>query len=343
VGVNNLFTEDFYESVRSRLTEDGVFCLWTQFYELSEETLASLLRTLAAVFPEAEVFVVNRDLLLVAPAGGRPLDLERVARRLARPEIAADLARADVRSAADLVALHRTSLASLVAALPPAPLNTDDRPVVEYRAPRDLYRVRPDASPRPAGALAGARTSGDGASALELARWTTGGQAALAEQIESDRLRTLALEDARRTLAAYDIPGARQRLDAILVRWPGFRPALIDRARIAMQDGEVARARALLTTSLAGASADETYQARCHLGMIELRTASPASALAEFERASAARPEIAGAYVFQARALAALGRVDDARAVLDRAAAVVTDRPAIDEARAALLTASPAP
>jgi thioredoxin-like negative regulator of GroEL len=77
--------------------------------------------------------------------------------------------------------------------------------------------------------------------------------------------------------------------------------------------------------------------------VIELRTASPASALAEFERASAARPEIAGAYVFQARALAALGRIDDARAVLDRAAAVVTDRPAIDEARAALLTASPTP
>jgi len=103
VGVNNLFTVDFYRLAKQHLAPTGVFCQWVQYYELSGGTLASLARSMAAVFPHAQVFLVDRDLLIVATVDGGPLDLDRVAQRLARPQVAKDLARAGVRTPADLV------------------------------------------------------------------------------------------------------------------------------------------------------------------------------------------------------------------------------------------------
>ena len=83
----------------------------------------------------------------------------------------ASLARTSIRTIADVAALHLNSLDAVVAKLPPAPFNTDDRPVVEYRAPIDLYHVRPTELPI------------DGTSMLandpvaDLGRWTTGANA----------------------------------------------------------------------------------------------------------------------------------------------------------------------
>ena len=44
----------------------GVFCQWIQAYEISPAALGSLFRSFAQVFHEAQVFLVNFDLLVVA-------------------------------------------------------------------------------------------------------------------------------------------------------------------------------------------------------------------------------------------------------------------------------------
>ncbi|MEO6462386.1 MAG: fused MFS/spermidine synthase, partial [Candidatus Eisenbacteria bacterium] len=167
-GVNNLFTVDYYRLVRRALAPAGVFCQWIQFYEMSSVTVSSLARSLNEVFPEAQVFLSNRDLLLVATRDGRPLDVAHVAERLVRPNVARDLARADVKTVGDLVALRLTDLPGLIPVLPPAPLNLDDRPFVEYRAPIDFYAVLPSELPFAEQAV----RSADPVS--ELAEWTRG-------------------------------------------------------------------------------------------------------------------------------------------------------------------------
>ena len=71
-GVASLFTREFYEAVEARLSPDGVFLQWVQAYEVDERTIATILATLASVFPEVEVWQVhNVDLVLVASR--RPL------------------------------------------------------------------------------------------------------------------------------------------------------------------------------------------------------------------------------------------------------------------------------
>ena len=50
-GIASLFTREFYQAVDSRLSPDGLFLQWVQAYEVDERTIATILATLATVFP----------------------------------------------------------------------------------------------------------------------------------------------------------------------------------------------------------------------------------------------------------------------------------------------------
>ncbi|MEP7027710.1 MAG: fused MFS/spermidine synthase [Candidatus Eisenbacteria bacterium] len=364
-GVNNLFTVDFYRLVHEHLAPGGVFCQWMQFYEMSDVMFASLARSLHEVFPSAQVFQTGRDLLFVATRDGRPLDLDRVATRLARPAVAKDLARANVHNPADLVALHQVSLAALVARLPEAPLNLDDRPFVEYRAPIDLYRVRPSESPFPEQAMR------DSNPVAELGQWTVGvppldlamgvahswlehrNLAAASRWIDAlialdpsragplfESLRAIGRQTelesrivlARQALQVNDVDRARRILDQLLKQEPGWATALIERARVSMRADSVAVARTLLQRALLHADDDDRYQAHSNLGILAMREGKGEEGLAQFGLASAVRPHEAEAWLYRARVLVQLGRVQDAQVVLDQGRKVAGDPAVLDAA-----------
>ena len=66
-GVASLFTREFYDAAASRLEPDGVFLQWVQAYEVDDWTIATLVATLNAVFPEIQIWQVHQtDLVLVA-------------------------------------------------------------------------------------------------------------------------------------------------------------------------------------------------------------------------------------------------------------------------------------
>jgi spermidine synthase len=350
-GVNNLFTADFYRLVRSRLAKDGVFCQWMQFYEMSGVTMGSLLRSVHAVFPNTQVFLSNRDLLLVAVADGRPLDLNVVASRLKRPQVAADLARAAIRTPADLVALRQTSLSALVDRLPPSPLNLDDRPFVEYRAPIDLYAVRPSEAPF-------ADRTMHSADLQDLESWTTGMSpielaiaVANALMVRGDlaganrwldqlgardparaeplyaALRAAAHErDVQTRLAnvhqlfdAGDTDGARRVLEPMLRSDPRSAALLVQRGRISMRVDSLAAARSLFERALALGDADAGYDAEVNLGVLAMRQGRTEEGLDHFTRASAIHPEESSSWLYRSKALAQLGRIEEARLLLSSA------------------------
>ena len=138
-GVNSLFTVDFYRLVKTRLEPDGVFCQWLQLYELTPETFATLARSFVEVFPEGNLFAVwrNSDAILIAAPHGRRLSLDR----LHDPAVLALLEKAHLASPEALAANYAAPLSALGSFAAGAPFNTDDRPVVEYRAPRDMVEV----------------------------------------------------------------------------------------------------------------------------------------------------------------------------------------------------------
>jgi spermidine synthase len=141
-GVANLFTEEFFQSGRSRLNDGGVFVQWLQVYQLSNQSLRSVLATFQKVFPHVMVFRVGgaargKDLILAG--SGQPLTLEHVAGRLSDTRIATELARVGIKSETDVRGWYVCDETRLGPAVAGAVINTDDNMHVETTAPREAF------------------------------------------------------------------------------------------------------------------------------------------------------------------------------------------------------------
>lgn len=141
-GVANLFTREFFELGRDRLTNTGLFAQWLQVYQLSTASLRSVLATYQKVFPHVMVFRVGgatkgKDLILL---GSRePLTLDRVAERMSNPRIAAELARVGMKSEADVRSWYVCDESQLAPAVAGAVINTDDNMHIETTVPREAF------------------------------------------------------------------------------------------------------------------------------------------------------------------------------------------------------------
>jgi spermidine synthase len=142
-GVANLFTREFFEMTRERLSDDGVFVQWVQIYQMSTETLRSVLATYQDVFPHVLVFRVGgvskgKDLLLVG--SNRPMNLDRLAERITEPRMSAEIARVNLKSEGDVRAWYVCDETTLRPAVSGAKLNTDDNMHIETTVPREAFR-----------------------------------------------------------------------------------------------------------------------------------------------------------------------------------------------------------
>src|SRR5947199_3909933 len=75
-GVATLYTPEFFQIVRSRLADGGVFSQWVQLYQLPAAVVTGIVRNLAAVFPHVEIwFSSPGDVMVLGSA--RPLTYDR--------------------------------------------------------------------------------------------------------------------------------------------------------------------------------------------------------------------------------------------------------------------------
>jgi len=146
-GVANLFTTEFFELGRDRLTTEGVFVQWLQIYQLSTDSLRSVLATFQRVFPHVLIFRVEgatkgKDLLLVGSKSAMPIDqaMARVRERMSDSRVAAELARVNIKSEADIHAWYVCDETQLKPAVAGAVINTDDNMHIETAVPREAFR-----------------------------------------------------------------------------------------------------------------------------------------------------------------------------------------------------------
>jgi hypothetical protein len=65
VGVERLYTSEFYSLAKSRLNDDGIYCQWFHGYSMSEKTLGMILNTFRSVFPRIRIFQTNNDFIIL--------------------------------------------------------------------------------------------------------------------------------------------------------------------------------------------------------------------------------------------------------------------------------------
>jgi len=139
-GVASLFTKDFYEAARRRLSPNGVFVQWLQNYSIFPRDMQMVVRTFQEVFPHVSIWAASpNDFLLVATPGTVQLDQQLVARRLAEsPGLREDFERFGWADG-DLAFRFFLGEEDARRYAAGAPLNTDDHPMLEFSAPLALY------------------------------------------------------------------------------------------------------------------------------------------------------------------------------------------------------------
>ncbi len=142
-GVANLFTQEFFRLGRDRLSQQGVFVQWLQIYQLSTDSLRSVLATFHKVFPHVLVFQVGgvtkgKDLILVG--SDTPLNLDRLPERLADKKIGGELVRINLKSESDVRSWYVCDESKLAPAVAGAIINTDDNMHIETTVPREAFR-----------------------------------------------------------------------------------------------------------------------------------------------------------------------------------------------------------
>jgi spermidine synthase len=143
-GVASLYTREYYRRALEHLSDDGLFLQWVQGYEIDRRTMRTIFATMASAFPYVEAWQLEEpDLVLVASRRPIVKDVGLLRARVAAEPFAQALRVTWGVEDAEGVLAHyvaRPALAAAIVAEGADPLNTDDRPVVEFGFARMLNR-----------------------------------------------------------------------------------------------------------------------------------------------------------------------------------------------------------
>lgn len=135
-GTGLLYTREHFETVRSRLRPGGLFAQWLPLFQLNQRDFEVIARTMLDVFPHVVVwrgdFYGNRPIVaLLAATSEMRLDAAELVARTR--DVAPSASEAEIL--AGVLPFYAGNLTDGRAALSPGPINTDERPIIEYLSP----------------------------------------------------------------------------------------------------------------------------------------------------------------------------------------------------------------
>ena len=138
---SNLFTKEFFELAMEHLNEGGIFLQWVPVYDASVSDFRTLLNTFAQVYNHSTLWTATDkgDMLFAGSEGPIEMNYNRLERYLSKREVMDDFGGIGIQSVDDFLA--KTFLLSeeeTKGFADGAPLNTDDKPVIEFSAPLSM-------------------------------------------------------------------------------------------------------------------------------------------------------------------------------------------------------------
>jgi spermidine synthase len=365
-GNNNLFTRDFYRLVRSRLSPEGVFGQWIQLYEISPETLSSLLTAFRSVFPNTYGFLTfNADFILIAAPENAPFRYDK----LYTPEVVNDLRRVRLDPPELVLSYYMCELDELPASLVNGVANTDDNARVEYRAPIDLFQVgrrdifggqiaslaemiprsptipfAKDLDPRKvtlwrAEGLARrnrfgwAREAAGWLSENEMAAATADSLKRVIDLLEIEARSAAVTTDVMRMVRSGRVTEAEQALREGVARTPNDEVLLFNLGIFLMQSQREAEADSFFALTVEHGKGVPVIRALNNRGIIAMRHANSDGAIAFFRSARALRPDLPDSYFYEAKVLHGFGRRGEALALIEQGLALNPDNQMLLKAR----------
>lgn len=149
-GSGSLYTVEHFSAVRERLARGGLFCQWLPLHQLDLDTLRSIVRSFLAVYPDGAAMLATNSLItptigLVGRRDAAGFKPSEVRDRIAGAGLAHAPAEFGLPDEVAVLGSFTAGPQALARFAGNAALNTDDRPVVAYHAPRITYVA--DSSP----------------------------------------------------------------------------------------------------------------------------------------------------------------------------------------------------
>ncbi len=153
-GMSNLLSVEQFERARSRLQVHGIFTQWLALNQFDRDSLRVVLRSFQRVFPDARLYLDGMHLAMVGSASADSGDAAAMAQNLARMDADAAERATGQEGAATWLGRYWGPIAAGI-----GPVQSESRPVIEYRLPQlrylepaplpeillEMLRQRPDA------------------------------------------------------------------------------------------------------------------------------------------------------------------------------------------------------
>ncbi len=146
-GNGSLYSRDYFELLRRRMSPGGVASMWLPMYALTPKNYAMIVRAFHQVFPQTAVWYepsqLNGFTIVTGKLADEPWDTATLDEVFRRPETRDSLARIGIHGPADVLACYLLGGEELDEWLAPVPPHVDDLPAVEYESGTLLDRNRP--------------------------------------------------------------------------------------------------------------------------------------------------------------------------------------------------------
>jgi spermidine synthase len=143
-GAGSLYTREHFAAIRRLLTESGIFCQWLPLYQMDLETFKIIVRTFLQVYPDGKAFLAHYsiDQPIVGLVGGTKA--MRFPEKWYRQRLPSRSSRRHMTgfgydSIYSLLGTFMAGSDTLRQYVGQGPINTDESPVVLFRAPLFAY------------------------------------------------------------------------------------------------------------------------------------------------------------------------------------------------------------
>jgi spermidine synthase len=140
-----LYTADYFQVCARALNPDGILSTWLPTAFLGPAEYRMIIRTLQSVFPHVLIWYMNNTVegytIVMGCRQPFAVDWDALETRMERPALAADLEDVHMGNPFDLLDCVIMGDPNVAPYVGEGPLNTEDRPLIEFRAPRNLNRV----------------------------------------------------------------------------------------------------------------------------------------------------------------------------------------------------------
>jgi predicted membrane-bound spermidine synthase/Flp pilus assembly protein TadD len=142
-GIANLYTREFYASVKEKLKPDGIFAQWIHNYSMSPDDFRMVFRTFGEAFPHVTLWGMKEsDFLLVGSKVEQRFDYARLKEIFAsNASLRDDFHHLDLHDPYAALGFYRMGREEILEFSRGAAVNTDDGGELEFSAPKNVRRA----------------------------------------------------------------------------------------------------------------------------------------------------------------------------------------------------------